>query len=288
MEDGETSADSTSVQHQPEVEPKIFAAVDAQLVELVYQREVRVRAAIDPVVNQLISQLSAEGIDADRSELAAWAYWAARDERRLRGPLPEIQGPLEFIGTAVAGGILGNLAYDALKVVVRRLARRRHSASGTEALAEIVLFAVAEMCRRYRLHVDPSKLRVRKWQLSSAYAVAKIDAEGSELTAEVTVPYKSWRTDGVNVRIRDVSQSDEIARAAKNLYETLYEGRWGSEKKLRDRFEELEGEMRYADGISLDSLRHNALRHWHDAEWAQIVTTYDKEKYKYGPYRPRD
>jgi hypothetical protein len=45
-----------------------------------------------------------------------------------------------------------------------------------------------------------------------------VDAKGSELTAEVTVPYNHWRTRGLNVRIRDVSQREEIARAAKSKY----------------------------------------------------------------------
>lgn len=68
-----------------------------------------------------------------------------------------------------------------------------------------MLFAVAEQCRRYGLQVDPGKLRVRKWLLNRAYAVAKVDAKGSELTAEVTVPYHTWRQAGLTVSIRDVS-----------------------------------------------------------------------------------
>jgi hypothetical protein len=284
VDDGDTSADGITVQHDEEVEAQILDAIHHRLVELEKQRDDRLSAAIETVVDQLIDELSAEGFDADQYELSAMAYgaWTA-DERRF-GPLPEIQTLLEFIGTATAAGIIGNLAYDALKGVARQLASRRHSGPVTEALEAVVLFAVADMCRRFQLHVDPSKLRVRQWQLSSAYAVAKIDAKGSELTAEVTVPYDSWRTYGVNVRIRDVSQSDEIAQAAESLYERVAPRVRHNLKKRRERDQLRSRNFVVSDP---DFVREDALEQWRDAEWAQIVSAYDKEKYKLWRGHPR-
>jgi hypothetical protein len=154
------------------------------------------RAAADMILNQVISGLSAEGVETDEYELLAMAKESIsqhidRESNRI-GTLPEVLTLLEFIGTAIAGGIIGNVAYDALKGVLRRLSSRRHSGPVTEKLEEVVVFAVAEQCRRFQLQVDPSKPRLRQWELGSTYAVAKVDAEGSELTAEVTVPYDSW------------------------------------------------------------------------------------------------
>jgi hypothetical protein len=168
-------------------------------------------------------QLQVEGVDAYESEISEFAIDALirsveAPELAASSYCPAEPTVWQFIGTAVASGILGNIAYDALMTVVHRVSSKATSVSPPEALEEIVLFAVAEQCRRYQLSVSPDKLRVRQWRQTPAGAVAMIDAKGSELTAEVTVPYNHWRTRGLNVRIRDVSQREEIARAAKSKY----------------------------------------------------------------------
>jgi hypothetical protein len=225
----ETDALGFAVQRPPEEDAS--SQIDAYLKELLEVRRGRIRAAADKVFDQVLDQmvtelkeqLESEGVDAHQDELRAAAELAYSDRVRQRREdqrptLREIArhrptathieytDAIMYIANAATAGIFGNVTYDALKTVLRRLSSRRHSGTVTKKLEEVVLFAVAEQCRRYQMQVDPSQLRVREWQLNRAYAFAKVDAKGSELTAEVTVPYLTWRQAGVGVSIRAVSQ----------------------------------------------------------------------------------
>jgi hypothetical protein len=213
-----------------ETEDDDGSLIDVHLAELKKLRTQRIWAVTEEVFSQVIRELSSEGVDIDESELSLMVVlhgnrhllWDSSDF--AYGPsVPEIPTLLEFIGTAIASGIVGNLAYDALKGVLRRVSSRRNSAPVTEQLEGVVLFAVAEMCRRFQLHVDPSRLRVRQWQHGEKGVVAIVGAKGSELTAEVSILYDRWRTDGVSVRIQDVSESAAIARVAKSVYREKYQ-----------------------------------------------------------------
>jgi hypothetical protein len=244
--DQDRTADSSLI--EGEQEARVASLIDAHFASLQRLHEFKVRAMADIVVDQVLDELSrrllTDGVDATRAELFEMALKALGNGGSDRDPQGYFRAPpawlrelhdmsaqrlevqviptvLEFIGTAVASGILGNVAYDALKRVLRRFSKG-DSAPVTEALDEVVLFAVAEQCRRYQLRVDPDKLQVCQWHLGPDSARAAVNAKGSELTAEVTVPYNNWRTVGVNVRIRDVSQRVEIARAANDQYHRTY------------------------------------------------------------------
>jgi len=91
---------------------------------------------------------------------------------------------------AVATGIIGNLAYDLLKKAFKQLSEPlpAFDVASDHGRHEIVLRAVAEQCRLYRLAVDLSELRVLGVVPYSGGSMALVDASGSQLEAVVTVP----------------------------------------------------------------------------------------------------
>jgi hypothetical protein len=237
--------------------------------------------------------LPLEEVAFDRSELSAIVFDALLRRKGLKPEGPEIEPAklhifphfhevltlAEFVVTAAASGIIGNLAYDAMK---RWFGALRQVRPDADVLEQIALFAVAEQCRRFQLGVDPSKLRVRQWRHSPAYTVADIDAKESELRAEVTIPLEvgEFRRSGVNVRIRDVSQRMEIGRAATEVYDSAYPHADYLLEKRRKKKRHPPSDEGDPNGLYAE-----ALDQWKDAVWAQILWDDDQKERPLEPGR---
>jgi hypothetical protein len=118
-----------------ETQPEEYRAIDEERKTLALELE----AAIQDRETVLAQMSAARGMAFESD----WFGFAAEHLVPLA----------KFVATAIASGVAGNLAYDALKKAVRKKTPRLVHARERELLPELVFHAVIEQCRRYDLKV---------------------------------------------------------------------------------------------------------------------------------------